>query len=234
MTQPPESDPVQTFQPLTFQPILAPPELAVYQAQVRIQTAPDAPEYVVTATTSAPGDDTQKAALEDLLNKITVAFLLLTGPIPVDSGDIPADSGGVAPEQDDPNTQIIFEHRIEFARPGPGLTGIAATIKAATGPLPNETRDVVDPYHKDHVWKSRGGPQQATVHIDEGRGTIQPPLQTVVAGGGDKHKRYYAFGTRVTVHGHVRMIYDLDGNFIPPDPRAHGPAARSRRNHRPI
>ena len=231
MTQPPEYDPVQTFQPMTFQPIQAPVGLAVYQARVRIQTAPDAPEYVVTATTSAPGGDTEKAALEDLLNKIRVAFSLLTTPIPVDSGDIPVDSGDVAPEPFDPNTQIMFEHRIEFAHPEPGLPGIAATIEAATGPLPIEAgeieardieardieaRDIVDPYHKDHVWPSSGGPQQATVHVDQGRGTIRPPRQKVVEGGGDKRGRYYAYGTRVIVHGDVRMIYDLYGNFTPP------------------
>ena len=216
MTQPPGFDPAQTFQPMTFQPIQSPDHLAVYQARVRIQTAPGAPEYMVTATTAKPGSNAERTALEAFLNKITVAFSPLAKPIPVDSGDISVDSGDVAPEPFDPNTEIMFEHGVEFASPGPEPTGVVATLKAATGPLPIEARDTVDPYHKDHVWQSKGGPQQATVHVDQGRGTIRPPSQKVVAGGGDKRGRYYAYGTRVTVHGDVRMIYDLDGPFTPP------------------
>jgi hypothetical protein len=223
MTQPTGHDSVQTFQLLTFQPIESPGNLAVYRAEAATQTAPGAPEYVVMATTAKPGSDVEKKALEGLLNKITVAFSPLAKQIPVDSSDIPVDSGDtpvdssdVAPEPFDPNTEIMFEHGIEFAGPVPEPTGIVATLKAATGPLPAEFHDIVDPYEKDHVWKSTGGAQQATVRIEGGRGTIRPPLQDVVAGGGDRLHRYYAYGTRVTVHGDVRMIYDLDGNFTPP------------------
>jgi hypothetical protein len=215
-------DQVQNFERLTFRPIQSPDDLAVYEARLTIQTVPGAPEYMVTATTAKPGSNAERTALEAFLSTITVAFARLAEPIPVHSGGIPvhsggipADSGDVAPEFD-PNTEIMFQHGVEFGGPVPKPTGVVATLKAATGPLPIEARDTVDPYHKDHVWPSKGGPQQATVHIDSGRGTIRPPLQYVVQGGGDRLHRYYAYGTRVTVHGYVRMTYDLDGNFTPP------------------
>jgi hypothetical protein len=210
---------VMNLQLVHFDQIQKEGPLAIYQALIQNPSEPGT-EYSLTVTAASPAVGPETIALQEFLNTMKVAFLLLDAPVPEDPDT-------EEPGPFDPKNELLFEPGVvTLGREGP--VGVAVAVETATGydkpgfikrtikrVITVFYKTTVDPSGKDHRWTAKGKhPQQAEVTVTKGYGTVKaakPRSQDVQVG-----PKYFATGKVVTVHGAVRMTYNLHGSFNPP------------------
>jgi hypothetical protein len=204
------------LQRISFEEIKNDGKLTVYQARIGYSDVPGAQVYALTAITSSPRSNVEKAALEEVLNEMRAAFTLQHEPVVGESDD--------TPEQFDwPNEIVFLPSLISIGHQGP--VSVAVTVEGTIGDDEITTGDdeqlrahvVTLPKYRNHHWHSSSGYKtQATVNVGLGVGTLSPaPNPPNPIGPGPVYK---TTGKTVVVHADKRLKYTFGGSFnYPPN-----------------